>query len=407
MKVYLVGGAVRDQLLNYPIKERDWVVVGGTPAALLQQGYRQVGRDFPVFLHPKTGEEYSLARTERKLGRGYYGFTCDFNPNITLEEDLARRDLTINAMAFDAEGGLIDPYQGAQDIRNKCLRHVSPAFCEDPVRVLRVARFAARYAHLGFKLAAETRALMYEMVQRGELAHLVAERVWQEWERSLQEKNPELFIITLRSCGALQVVFPEFDALFGIPHAAQQFPIIDSGTNSLKMLSTVSALTNDAIVRFAAFVRDVGKGNCPIHHWPISTCSKNQSKTTIAALCQRLRIPIAYRQSALMVAKHSLTLLQLNDLDAAHIVSVFEQTDAFRRPELFSKLLLVNQADHHMRGITPSDKMARQWQALLQACKKVNMQPLLARGYSGEEMKLQLNQQRINLVLEKLKTMNQ
>lgn len=218
MKVYLVGGAVRDQLLGYPIKERDWVVVGATPEQMRQQGYQQVGRDFPVFLHPSTREEYALARTERKSGHGYYGFDCDYNQQVTLEEDLLRRDLTINAMAQDEQGQLVDPYHGQADLKSKILRHVSDAFVEDPVRVLRVARFAARYHHLGFKLADETRALMYAMVKRGELAYLVAERVWQEWQRSLEENHPEMFIQVLRACGALKAILPEIDVLFGVPN---------------------------------------------------------------------------------------------------------------------------------------------------------------------------------------------
>ncbi len=233
MKVYLVGGAVRDQLLGLDTKERDWVVVGATPEMLLQQNYRQVGRDFPVFLHPVSKEEYALARTERKSAPGYYGFVCDFSSQVTLEEDLARRDLTINAMARDEQGTLIDPYHGQKDLKNKILRHVSPAFSEDPVRVLRVARFAARFHHLGFRLANETRALMYAMVKQGELAHLVPERVWKEWQKSLEEVNPEQFILTLRSCGALKIILPELDALFGIPNPYHYHHEIDSGIHSL------------------------------------------------------------------------------------------------------------------------------------------------------------------------------
>lgn len=260
MKTYLVGGAVRDSLLGYPIHERDWVVVGATPEQLLEQGYRQVGRDFPVFLHPSTGEEYALARTERKSAPGYYGFQCRFDPSVSLQDDLLRRDLTINAMAVDAEGELIDPYHGQADLQAKLLRHISPAFAEDPVRILRVARFAARYHHLGFKLAEETRQLMYSMVKKGELAYLVAERVWQEWQRSLQEKNPEIFITILRACGALKIVLPELDCLFGIPNPRHYHPEVDSGVHSLLSLQACVTMTCDPMLRFAALVHDLGKG---------------------------------------------------------------------------------------------------------------------------------------------------
>jgi len=350
MKIYLVGGAVRDQLLGYPVNECDWVVVGATPDALLQQGYRQVGRDFPVFLHPESGEEYALARTERKLAPGYYGFTCDFNPNVTLADDLSRRDLTINAMAMDDKGQLIDPYGGLNDLQAKILRHVSPAFVEDPVRVLRVARFAARYHHLGFKLADETRVLMYTMVKRGELAHLVPERVWQEWQRSLLERNPEQFIGTLRACAALRVVLPELDALFGVPNTRHYHPEVDSGVHTLMVLGASVQLSDDAMIRFAALVHDLGKACTPMGEWPSHHGHETRGLVVIDNLCQRLRIPADYRKFALMASRYHLIIHRLFELRANTIVDTFEHTDAFRRPELFEKLLIVCDADARGKG---------------------------------------------------------
>ena len=398
MNVYLVGGAVRDRLLGYPVKEQDWVVVGATPADLLKQGYHQVGRDFPVFLHPKTREEYALARTERKMAPGYYGFICDFNPEVTLEEDLARRDLTINAMAMDAQGTLIDPYHGQEDLRKKILRHVSPAFIEDPVRVLRVARFAARYHHLGFKLADETRTLMYAMVKRGELAHLVAERVWQEWQRSLQEKNPDVFITTLRLCGALKVVLPEIDALFGVPNTPRYHPEIDSGIHTLMVLDAAVALSDDPLVCFAALVHDLGKACTPIADWPSHHGHEERGVAVIENLCQRLRIPADYRTFAVMVSRVHLNIHRLFELRATTIVTLFEQTDAFRRPKRFHQLLMVCEADAKGTGRKTDYQQAQHWRTLLEECIKVNAQTLIAQGHRGEAIKLGLHQQRVACV---------
>ena len=245
MKSYLVGGAVRDRLLGLPIKDKDWVVVGATPQQMLDAGYQQVGRDFPVFLHPDSHEEYALARTERKSGSGYTGFTCYAAPDVTLEQDLLRRDLTVNALAEDADGTIIDPYGGQQDLQQRILRHVSPAFAEDPLRVLRVARFAARYAHLSFRIADETLALMREMADAGELAHLTPERVWKETESALGTRNPQVFFQTLRDCGALKVLFPEIDALFGVPAPEKWHPEIDTGVHTLMTVSMAAMLSPD------------------------------------------------------------------------------------------------------------------------------------------------------------------
>ncbi len=396
MRVYLVGGAVRDQLLGYPVNECDWVVVGATPDVLLQQGYRQVGRDFPVFLHPKSGEEYALARTERKLAPGYYGFTCDFNPNVTLEDDLSRRDLTINAMAIDDKGQLIDPYGGFNDLQAKILRHVSPAFVEDPVRVLRVARFAARYYHLGFKLADETRALMYTMVTRGELAHLVPERVWQEWQRSLLERNPEQFISTLRACGALPVIFPELAALFGVPNTRHYHPEVDSGVHTLMVLGAAVQLSDDAMIRFAALVHDLGKACTPMGEWPSHHAHETRGLVVIENLCHRLRIPADYRKFALMASRYHLIIHRLFELRAATIVDTFEHTDAFRRPELFEKLLMVCEADARGKGAGQTEyPQARQWRVLLHECAKITARPLVDEGLQGEAIKLALHQRRV------------
>lgn len=399
MKVYLVGGAVRDQLLGYPVKEQDWVVVGAAPDDLLQQGYQQVGRDFPVFLHPETHEEYALARTERKLAPGYYGFSCDFNPQVTLEDDLSRRDLTINAMAMDAEGRLVDPYHGLDDLHARILRHVSPAFVEDPVRVLRVARFAARYHHLGFKLAEETRALMYSMVRRGELAHLVPERVWQEWQLSLQERNPELFIKTLRSAGALQVVLPELDALFGVPGLRLYHPEVDSGVHTLMVLEASVELTCDVMIRFAASVHDLGKAATPMNEWPSHRGHEARGLPIIDAMCQRLRIPADYRKFALMVSRYHLTIHRLLELRANTIVNTFEQTDAFRRPHLFEKLLIACEADARGRGGAREEyKQAAQWRNLLGACANISATSLVEQGLRGEAIKAALHQRRVKSI---------
>ncbi len=395
MKAYLVGGAVRDQLLGYPVNERDWVVVGSTPADLIQLGYQKVGRDFPVFLHPKTREEYALARTERKSAPGYYGFTCDFDPTVTLEEDLARRDLTINAIAMDERGVLIDPYHGQADLEAKILRHVSSAFAEDPVRVLRVARFAARYHHLGFRLADETRALMYDMVKRGELTYLVAERVWQEWQRSLQEKNPEVFISTLRSCGALRVVLPELDALFGVPNTPHYHPEVDSGVHSLMVLQVAVSLTHDPMARFAALVHDLGKACTPMAEWPSHRGHEMTGLSVVDSLCQRLRIPADYRKFALMAVRFHLVIHRLPELRASTIVRTLEQTDAFRRPALFEKLLLVCEAD--ARGVSREVdyKQSDDWRHILKGCANITAKTLVEEGFQGEAIKVALHERRV------------
>jgi tRNA nucleotidyltransferase (CCA-adding enzyme) len=391
MKVYLVGGAVRDQFLGYPVRERDWVVVGATPELLLQKGYQQVGRDFPVFLHPMTREEYALARTERKQGSGYYGFSCDFNPHVTLEEDLRRRDLTINAMAMDESGHLIDPFNGLDDLKKRCLRHVSDAFVEDPVRVLRVARFAARYHHLGFTLADETRCLMVEMVKQGELAHLVPERVWQEWASSLGEKNPEQFILVMRGCGALSVVIPELDRLFGIPISVADYPLIDTGIQAIESLTKMAAISEEPPLRFAALCRHLAYTSTPMKSWPKHQPTATQIQTHISSLCHRLRIPKEYMQLAQMTAQFYSVLQQLPQLDAETIVSIFERCDAFRRPEIFKQVLMIADAIR----LDSSAQYATNWLKMLNICGTISAQSLIDQGYQGEAIKKGLHQKRV------------
>lgn len=402
MKTFLVGGAVRDQLLGLPVKERDWVVVGETPEALLSQGYQAVGRDFPVFLHPKTREEYALARTERKQGVGYYGFVCDANPAVTLEEDLARRDLTINAMAMDADGRVIDPYHGQEDIRQKLLRHVSDAFIEDPVRVLRVARFISRFHYLGFTLAPETRQLMQRMVRAGELTHLVAERVWQEWQQSLLEPNPELFMTTLRDCGALSVVLPEIDALFGVPNERHYHPEIDTGVHSLQTLVIATQLSSDPLVRFASFLHDLGKAKTPMRVWPAQQGHESVSVEMIQALCQRLRIPTRYQHCAKMAARWHGEIHRLPKLSAEEIVDILDQTAAFRDPVDFERLLLICEADYKgryvdnpLKTLSTDYQFSQLWRIMLTECCKLTAAPWVEQGLVGVAIKNALYQARV------------
>jgi tRNA nucleotidyltransferase (CCA-adding enzyme) len=319
MDIYLVGGAVRDELLGYPVAERDWVVVGARPQDLLEKGYRQVGKDFPVFLHPRSKDEYALARTERKSGHGYTGFDVHCDPSVTLEEDLLRRDLTVNAMARDEAGNIIDPYGGQRDLADRVLRHVSDAFVEDPLRVLRTARFAARYAHLDFAVAPETIALMTDIVAQGELAHLPAERIWMELERALAERHPEVFIEVLRACGALAALLPELEALFGVPQNAEYHPEIDSGVHTLMALQQSIALSPDTDVRFAVLIHDLGKGSTPEAEWPRHIAHEQRGLKLVKKVCRRLK--------------------------AKTILKLFKATGALRRPERFEAFLLTCEAD--------------------------------------------------------------
>lgn len=350
MQVYLVGGAVRDALLGQAVKERDWVVVGGTREELLRLNYREVGRDFPVFLHPDTHQEYALARLERKISPGYRGFTVEFGPDVTLEEDLARRDLTVNAIAQAADGTLVDPHGGRRDLEARVLRHVSPAFVEDPVRVLRVARFAARFAPLGFRIAPETLDLMRSMVARGEVDALVAERVWQETEKALREPKAAEFFRVLRECGALARIYPEIDALFGVPQPAEWHPEIDTGIHTLMVLDQAALLSPDLKVRFAALVHDLGKGSTPPEQWPGHKGHEERSVSLIEKLAERLRLPGDYRDLSVIVARYHGNVHRAAELTPSTILEFLERADAFRRPERFTQVLLACEADSRGRA---------------------------------------------------------
>jgi tRNA nucleotidyltransferase (CCA-adding enzyme) len=345
MEVYLVGGAVRDELLGRKVAERDWVVVGATPDELLRQGYRQVGREFPVFLHPQTHEEYALARRERKSGAGYRGFVTDAAPTVTLEDDLKRRDLTINAMARTLDGTLIDPHGGRRDLEARLLRHVSEAFVEDPVRILRVARFAARFAPLGFRVAGETLELMRAMVTSGEVQALVPERVWQEAERALGEARPAAFFEVLRACGALAHIFPEVEALFGVPQPAQWHPEIDTGVHTLMVIDMAARLSPLASVRFAALTHDLGKALTPHEKWPRHPGHEVASVRLVTELCARLRVPNEFRDLAILVARHHGVVHRAFELRPGTVLELLENTDALRRPERFESFLLACEAD--------------------------------------------------------------
>lgn len=345
MEVYLVGGAVRDELLGLPVRERDWCVVGATPAALTDLGYRRVGKDFPVFLHPQTGEEYALARTERKTGTGYHGFSFETSPDVSIEEDLGRRDLTINAIARDLDGSIIDPYNGAADIKARLLRHVSDAFSEDPVRVLRVARFAARFAGLGFRVAPETLQKMRDMVQAGEVHELVADRVWKETQIALSGDNPQVFFSVLRECGALKAVYPEIDALFGIPQPPKWHPEIDCGVHAMMVLEQASRLSESGEVRFAALVHDLGKATTPKALLPRHPGHEKRSVRLVNALAGRMPVPAAYRELGVLVAEFHAHCHRAFELRASTVLRVLQRVDAFRRPERFEKFLLACEAD--------------------------------------------------------------
>ncbi len=345
-EIYCVGGAVRDALLGLPVQDHDWVVVGGTPEGMEQLGYKAVGKDFPVFLHPETHEEYALARTERKTAKGYKGFAVYAAPDVTLEQDLARRDFTINAMAQNPDGRLIDPYGGEADLRAGILRHVSPAFSEDPVRILRAARFAARF---GFTIAPETLQLMRLMADNGEVDALVPERVWQELARSLMEKLPSRFFTTLRDCGALAKIFPEVDALFGVPQPVQYHPEIDCGVHTMMVLDDAARHGFALEVRFAALTHDLGKGNTPKDILPRHIGHEQRSVELLQGLCERLRVPGDCRDLGLLVARHHGNIHRARELRASTVVELLYECDALRRPERFEQVLQACSSDAHGR----------------------------------------------------------
>ena len=397
MQTYLVGGAVRDQLLNYPFIEKDWVVVGATVNEMLKLGYQQVGKDFPVFLHPDTKEEHALARTERKTAPGYSGFNIHASPEITLEEDLQRRDLTINAIAQDSDGNIIDPYNGQADLDNKVLRHVSDAFCEDPVRVLRVARFAARYAHLGFTVAEETMQLMKTMVLKKEVDALVAERVWQEMQKALGEKNPEEFIKVLKECGALKRILPEIDILFGIPQPEKYHPEIDTGIHTLMALQQACILSNDKTVRFAALCHDLGKGATAKETWPSHHGHEQLGVDIIKATCKRLKVPNDFKDLAVITSNYHLHVHKVFELNPKTIIKVLERADAFRKPERFNLFLLACQADFQGRKSFEDREYPQTefMQKALNSVKNIDIQAFKEMGLKGQDMAEAIRKARI------------
>lgn len=397
MQVYLVGGAVRDQLLHIDIYDKDWVVVGSSPEQMLATGFTPVGKDFPVFLHPKTKQEYALARTERKTGAGYTGFACYYAPDVTLEEDLARRDLTINAIAQDNAGKLIDPYGGQRDLHNRLLRHVSDAFIEDPLRVLRVARFAAKFAHLDFTIADETMALMTQITQSGELQHLTAERVWQEWQKSLATQHPEIFLSVLYECGALKVVLAELDRLFGVPQPEKWHPEIDTGVHTLMVAAQAAKLSSSIAVRFAAQVHDLGKGVTPKSEWPSHKMHCHTGINIIKALCERVRIPNECKELALLVCEQHSNIHRAAELKPSTKLKILDKLDAWRKPERLLDVLLCCQADHAGRlgcEETPypqRDIFLKAYQAAL----SIDVQQVIRDGFQGKAIKEELDKRRI------------
>ena len=388
MKTYLVGGAVRDDLLGYPVTERDWVVVGANPDELLGQGFQQVGKDFPVFLHPQTKEEYALARTERKRGHGYTGFDVHFDPSVSLEDDLQRRDLTINAMARSEGGELVDPYGGQRDLEAKVLRHVSDAFVEDPLRVLRVSRFAARYHHLGFTVAPETLALMSAIVDEDELAYLPAERVWIEMDRALGERNPEVFFETLRACGALTALLPEVEALFGVPQVAEHHPEVDTGIHTLMVLQQAAKLSQHTDVRFAALMHDLGKGTTPEAEWPRHIGHEKRGLKLVDAVCKRLKVPNRHRDLARKACEYHAHCHRSLELRGETILKLLNATDALRNPDRFEVFLLACEADARGRtGFEARDyPQADYLRGALAIARGVTAADVEAEGLSGREL---------------------
>jgi len=395
--IYLVGGAVRASLLGRPVAERDWVVVGATPEELQARGFTPVGRDFPVFLHPHTREEHALARLERKTGPGYRGFVTEFAPDVTLEQDLARRDLTINAMAQAADGHLIDPHGGRADLERRVLRHVSPAFVEDPVRILRIARFLARFAHLGFSVAAETLELMRQMSASGELDALVPERVWRELERLLGEPTPRAGIELLRECGALRIVLPELDALFGVPQSPKWHPEVDTGEHVLLALQVAAGRAAPVSVRFAVLMHDLGKALTPRSEWPKHIAHEARGVPAIESLCQRLRVPQEHRDLALLASRFHTHVHRGLELRAATLLEVLESADAFRRPGRFAELLEVCECDARGRlgfADQPYPQRARFEQAL-EAASATTLQPDEREGLVGAAIGERLRRKRL------------
>ena len=397
MQIYTVGGAVRDRLLGRPISEVDWVVVGASAEQMLELGYRPVGADFPVFLHPQTGEEYALARTERKSGRGYGGFTFHASPDVTLEQDLIRRDLTVNAMAEDDHGNLIDPYGGQQDLEARILRHVSPAFAEDPLRVLRVARFAARYAPLGFSVAPETLELMRQLADSGELSHLTAERSWKEISRALMEPRPDVFVQVLRDCGALAALLPEVDALFGVPQPAAHHPEIDTGVHVLSVLRQCAEHDQPLNVRWASLLHDVGKGLTPEDEWPRHIAHEHKGLPLIQAINERCKAPRDCAELALLVGEYHTHGHRALELRPSTLLELLQRFDVFRRPQRFAEFVAACEMDARGRlGLEQRDyPQAAYLLGAAEAARQVPVKPLLEKGFKGSELGEALNRERL------------
>ena len=402
MKRYLVGGAVRDRLLDLPVHERDWVVVGATPEALLAQGYRQVGKDFPVFLHPQTKEEHALARTERKSGHGYRGFAVQAGPEVTLEYDLLRRDLTINAIAEDEDGGLIDPHGGQRDLEQRLLRHVSPAFAEDPVRILRLARFHARFAPLGFRVADDTLALMRDMVAAGEVDHLVPERVWQETQKALlQAAQPSVYFQTLRACGALARVMPELDALAGVPQRADYHPEVDSLVHTLMCVDAAVRAGHELPVRYSALVHDLGKAKTPQSEWPSHRMHDQRGVPLVEAFSERLRVPAALRDLAVIHTREHLLVHRVRELRPQTLLELLERLLALRDPQRFEQVLQACESDARGRlgfedcAYPQSDYL----RAAAAAALEIGNAQVLADGHAGAAIGKELKRRRIERLI--------
>lgn len=402
MKIYLVGGAVRDKLLGLTPREKDWVVVGSTPEEMLNQGYKQVGKDFPVFLHPDTHEEYALARTERKTAPGYKGFEFHADKDVTLEQDLLRRDLTINAIAEDSDGNIIDPYNGHQDLQNKKLRHVSDAFNEDPVRILRVARFAARFASIGFSIDESTNEHMRQMVDADEVDALVSERVWKELESALNTDSPQVFFESLRNCSALSILFPEVDSLYGVPQPEKHHPEIDTGIHTMMVLQQAAKLSADPVTRFAALTHDLGKATTPENEWPKHIAHEERGVPIINKLCDRLRIPNDYRDLAIHAARYHLHCHRALELRPDTILKLFKNIDAFRRPDRFEQFLLACEADARGRkGF--EDKPYPQADLLrraFSAANQVDTKAIVESGLEGKQIAAQLQKLQTEAIRE-------
>ena len=401
MKTYLVGGAVRDKLLGLPVKDRDWVVIGATPKKMIEEGFEPIGENFPVFLHPKTKEEYALARTERKSGKGYKGFVFYSSPKVTLEDDLKRRDLTINAIAEDENGELIDPYGGETDLKNGILRHVSPAFVEDPLRVLRIARFAACF---GFKIADETIKLLHIISKSNELDTLTPERVWSEMEKALAGKYPTRFILALRSCNALKILFPEIDALFGIPQDKKYHPEIDVGRHTLMALNQSVQLSSDPIVRFSVLVHDLGKATTPKEQLPNHDGHETRGINIIDSFCERYKIPNKYHDLAACVSEFHIDCHQIQEMEPKEILERLEKLDAFRRPERFKKFLIACESDSRGRaGFEEKEfPQAKYFLNALEISRGVNVDLLANKSLKGKELGEALRKERIKILEEAL-----